>query len=87
MLTSILVLIGVLGIGSGIWTAVVALSAPRINELGAALAVVYGSIPFAIGVIALGAVDVILAIDRAKREQLAALGRLADAVTALQPPR
>lgn len=78
MLAALLAVIGVLGLGAGVWTVVAAVSTPHRDAFGVAAAMVYGSIPFAIGVIALGAVAVVLAVDKASRNQGAVIKRLAE---------
>ncbi|HEX7840710.1 MAG TPA: hypothetical protein VF469_24705 [Kofleriaceae bacterium] len=75
MLTIILSMIGVLGLGAGIWTVASALSAPRTDAFSLVAALAAGSVPFAIGTIALGAVAIVLAIEKASRDQIAAINR------------
>jgi hypothetical protein len=75
MLIIILAMIATLGIGAGIWTVVSVVSAPRTDALSLVAALAAGSVPFAIGTIALGAVAIVLAIEKASRDQVAAINR------------
>src|SRR5262249_48057785 len=82
MLNILLSMIGALGLGVGVWTVWAAVTAPHHNEIGVAMAILYGSIPFAIGVVALGAIAVVLAVERAARDQVYAINRLSEIVQA-----
>jgi hypothetical protein len=75
MLIIILSMIATLGLGSGIWMIVAAMMAPHPAVGGIITALAVGSIPFAIGTFALGAVAIVLAIERTAREQIAAINR------------
>lgn len=74
MLIIVLSMIAALGLGAGTWMVVMAMTAPH-PEVGVITALAIGSIPLAIGTIALGAVAIVLAIERAAREQIAAIHR------------
>lgn len=75
ILTALLIVIALLGLGAGLFTVAAAADAARRDPLGFAVALVYGSIPFAIGTIALGAVAIVGAIQHASREQVMAINR------------
>lgn len=71
----ILSIIAILGIGGGILVVGAVMKTPGSGPLGFVLAFVYGSIPFAIGTVALGALAVVLAIERAADDQVGAVNR------------
>ena len=73
--TAVLLVIALLGIGAGIITVMVVAKTPGASALGTVGALVYGSIPFAIGTVALGAAAIVGAIDQASRDQVAAINR------------
>jgi hypothetical protein len=75
MLIIALSMIATLGLGAGTWMVVAAMMAPHPDPGGVITALAVGSIPFAIGTVALGAVAIVLAIERAAREQIAAIHR------------
>jgi hypothetical protein len=72
---AILIIVAVAGLAVEVVTVVVVAAAPDAGPLGVILAVVYGSIPFVIGTIALGAVAVVTAVQHASAEQIAAIDR------------
>ncbi len=75
VLTAVLIVIALLGLGAGIFTVAAASKSASSDPLGLAIALVYGSIPFAIGTIALGAVAIVGAVEQAAREQIAEINR------------
>lgn len=75
---SILAVIALLGLGLGVFVVSKAAGVASADPLGFVLALVYGSIPFAIGTIALGAVAVVSAVDKSASDQTAAINRLAE---------
>lgn len=75
MLIIALSMIATLGLGAGAWMVVAAMMAPHPDPGGVITALAVGSIPFAIGTVALGAVAIVLAIERAARAQIAAIHR------------
>lgn len=75
MLIIVLSMIATLGLGAGTWMIVMALTVPHPDAGGVITALAVGSIPFAIGTVALGAVAIVLAIERVARAQLAAINR------------
>ena len=75
MLIIVMSMIATLGLGAGTWMIVAAMTAPHPDVGGIITALAVGSIPFAIGTVALGAVAIVLAIERAAREQIAAINR------------
>jgi hypothetical protein len=76
MLVVVLAVIAVAGCGFGVWMVASVAAAPHTGELDVVIALAYGSVPFAIGTIALGAVAIALAIQRAARDQVHAVDRL-----------
>ena len=78
LIVVVLALIAVCGLGAGIWVVVAVAKTPGSDALGMVIAVVYGSIPFLIGTVALGACVVALTVDVAARDQIAATNRLTE---------
>jgi hypothetical protein len=81
LLVIFLALIAFCGLGAGFWVVASVAKAPSTDPLSMVMAVVFGSIPFLIGTVALGACVVAITIDVAARDQIAATNRLNDVVT------
>ena len=73
MLVLLLSFLGLAGMGAGIWMVGSAFATPRANALDVVFALAAGSIPFLIGTVALSAVAIVLAIEKAARAQIAAV--------------
>ncbi len=72
---TLLILIAIAGIGAGVAVVILASRAKGSGAGDVILAIVYGSVPFAIGTVALGSVSICMAIDLTGRQQVDAIER------------
>jgi hypothetical protein len=79
MLVVLLSFVALLGMGGGIWMVVATVAAHRTDALTIVASLGIASVPFAIGTVALGAVAIVLAIERAASDQVAAIERNTEA--------
>lgn len=72
-LTIVLLVIGLVGVGIG--TIAVGTAATEPGAAGILAALLYGSVPFLLGTVALGASAIVLSIEQATADQVAAINR------------
>lgn len=73
--TMFLLVVAAGGFGTGVWIVEASLSVVRAGQSRLADAVLAGSLPFLVGLVSLGIVATLVAIDQASRDQIAAINR------------